>query len=129
MHACADDRQPWGYVTKEAGHEHVNKMPYESVKTGPVLTTSVEELMSHHSLEKLEFVKIDIEGAEGAVFSAKENLGWLRKAPLLAIKFYNQGSYFELVKRTTNEGLVGFTHGEYTFFASPHIATTLNIPH
>ena len=114
-------------MTKEAGHEHDDGQE-KTVRTGSILTTSVESLMKRHSMAELEFVKIDIEGAENEVFSEDQDLSWLRDTDLMAMEIHSQDYYFDLVGRIKNKGLVGFTQGEYTFFASPQIATTLNIP-
>ena len=95
----------------------------------PVTTTSVEGLMRRHHVTKFEFVKIDIEGAEHVVFARDRDLDWLQDIDLMAMEIHDPSDHPDLLEHIKSTGLVTFLNGEYTFFASPQIATVLDHPH
>ena len=115
---CVDDKQPWGYQTKEGTQmdEHT------------VMTTSVPDLMARHNVSGFEFMKMDIENAEYRVFGENEDLSWLTETQLLAVELHGNGQdKYVVVNTVRSRGLVGFTHGEYTFFSSSELAFKLGI--
>ena len=114
----AGDRQPWGFRTEAQ----------DEVDDHSVWTTSVPDLLERHALQAFDFVKIDIEFAEYQVFGQTADLEWLKENQLLAMEIHGQESdRSRLVDNITSRGPVGFTHGEYTFFTTPTLASTLGI--
>lgn len=84
--------------------------------------------MERHNVSGFDFMKLDIEHAEHRVLSENEDLSFLKKTQLLAVEIH--GSVPEkdaLVDNIRSRGLVGFTHGEYTFFSSPELAFKVGI--
>ena len=116
--SLAADGQPWGFQTHELSEDIDNA----------VMTTSVPDLLARYDLPGFDFLKIDIETAEFRVFGENEDLYWLKQAHLMAIEIHGTQHMELLVNNIRSRGLVGFTHGEYTFFATPQIALALGIP-
>lgn len=70
----------WGFSVREC----------ESDTPGAVLATSLPDLQTEFSLEKLDLVKIDIEGSEKEVLSADNVHSWLSKCNTLIIELHDR---------------------------------------
>jgi FkbM family methyltransferase len=65
--------------------------------------TTVEEVMDKFDLQRVDFLKMDIEGAEFAIFG--DSAGWLKRVDNLAMEVHNYiGDPGEIVKRLEQEG-------------------------
>jgi FkbM family methyltransferase len=68
---------------------------------------SVPELMSRYRIDRVDLLKVDIEGGEFAVFSEGEDLGWLEKVDQMVMEVHPQwGDVAGLVDRL---GLYGYS--------------------
>ncbi|NOU92724.1 FkbM family methyltransferase [Paenibacillus sp. LMG 31456] len=82
------------------------------------LTLSIDGLVKQKDLDRIDFIKMDIEGGElSALKGAKESLKAFR--PKLAITIYHQISDFENIARYINDLNLGYRFylGHYTIYA------------
>ncbi|MCR8629806.1 FkbM family methyltransferase [Paenibacillus radicis (ex Xue et al. 2023)] len=85
---------------------------------GTTLTLSIDGLVKQKNLDRIDFIKMDIEGAEwSALKGAKETLEAFR--PKLAITIYHQVSDFEDIAGYINELNLGYRFylGHFTIYA------------
>lgn len=96
------------------GLEHSHRVRVASPSEEPtVFGTSLDKLIAQFNLKKIDLLKIDVEGSEFAVFSAK-NLGWLEKVRNITIELHS-----EECKKVFFKAMEGFKykleqHGEMT---------------
>jgi hypothetical protein len=65
--------------------------------------TTVEEVMDRFDLQHVDFLKMDIEGAEFAIF--RDSVKWLERVDNLAMEVHNPiGDPGEIVKRLQGAG-------------------------
>ncbi len=82
------------------------------------LTLSIDDLVKHNNIHRVDFIKMDIEGAElNALRGAKEMLETFR--PKLAITIYHQISDFADIARYISDLNLGYRFylGHYTIYA------------
>jgi FkbM family methyltransferase len=82
------------------------------------LTLSIDDLVKHNKIHRVDFIKMDIEGAElNALKGAQETLETFR--PKLAITIYHQISDFEDISRYISNLNLGYRFflGHYTIYA------------
>lgn len=94
----------------------------ESGVTDKVSTITIDNLVVEHKLHKLDFIKMDIEGAEmNALKGAIHSITTFR--PTLAIAIYHQISDFVNVMRFINDLNLGYQFylGHYTVNAQETI--------
>lgn len=85
---------------------------YFEAQTGGCMTTTIDEYVSKTGLQKVDLIKMDIEGAEtNALEGAKETIKKYR--PKLAIALYHSTKDFDSIPRFINELELG-----YRFFLS-----------
>ncbi|WP_075087181.1 FkbM family methyltransferase [Verrucomicrobium spinosum] len=60
----------------------------ETTGAGTVQTVTVPELMEQHEMPHIDILKVDVEGAEKAIFSAAAP--WIRKVRQFAIEFHDR---------------------------------------
>jgi FkbM family methyltransferase len=69
----------------------------------PALAATVEEVMDAHHLDRIDFLKMDIEGAEFRIF--RDSVRWLERVDNLAMEVHNQaGDPTEIVDRLQASG-------------------------
>ena len=67
------------------------------------LAITVEELMKIYALEHIDFLKMDIEGAEFGIFH--DSLGWLNGVDNLSMEVHNEvGDPREIIERLQQAG-------------------------
>lgn len=69
----------------------------------PSLAATVEEVMDAHHLDRIDFLKMDIEGAEFLIF--RDSIRWLERVDNLAMEVHaNAGDPTEIVERLRAAG-------------------------
>ena len=53
-------------------------------------TISVDDIIRVNKLERIDFLKIDIEGGEKEIFNTQNNLDWLKKVNIIAVEIHNE---------------------------------------
>jgi FkbM family methyltransferase len=91
---------------------------------GSSLTTSVQSLLKQHNLAGFDYAKIDIEGAEYAVFGENANSSWLDHTQLVSIEIHGDRAPIDAVM--AKHGMSGATYGEYTFYARGNMLAQLS---
>tara|TARA_B110000902_G_scaffold261516_1_gene336447 strand:- start:397 stop:1236 length:840 start_codon:yes stop_codon:yes gene_type:complete len=78
-------------------------------------TTTVSEIVKNHSMECIDFIKIDIEGGEDDVFSEKADLAWLERVNLIAIEIHDEFDCRERIESVLRSNNFNITYsGELT---------------
>lgn len=104
----------WGTIVQEVG----------MLEKAMIQATTIQALLDKHKLDGFEYLKIDIEGAEGKVFSDAKynNKGWIQKGRLFSIETHEwltKGAY-KLVATALQAGrktpLKESLSGEYHVF-------------
>jgi len=75
---------------KKAGAEwsqNVSSMTDDDSNLEKIESITINDLMNDHDLQNIDFLKIDIEGAEAELFS--ENTEWLNKVKVMAIELHD----------------------------------------
>lgn len=69
-----------GYMTVETGEDDKDAFK----------TTTLSKIVADNSIEKIDFIKIDIEGSEKEVFSEEKVDEWLSKVQVMAIVIHDE---------------------------------------
>eukprot|EP00243_Klebsormidium_subtile_P004412 TRINITY_DN18394_c0_g1_i1.p1 TRINITY_DN18394_c0_g1~~TRINITY_DN18394_c0_g1_i1.p1 ORF type:complete len:430 (-),score=3.23 TRINITY_DN18394_c0_g1_i1:656-1945(-) len=107
----------WG----ENVHEADGNSTKEQLANG-ITSVSVPYVMDLFSIKSVDFVKIDIEGAEGSVLveAADNDLSWVDKAKLISVEFHRRPVYSGVIESYQYlQSLQNFTaskSGEYVVF-------------
>jgi FkbM family methyltransferase len=99
----------WGYRTEELGKSQ------QSVQSVSVRAVTLGELMREYSLDGVDLLKLDIEGAEKEVF---ENCsGWIDRVGAIAIELHDRfkGGCTDSVLTATKDFGLRWQSGEITF--------------
>lgn len=110
------------YIIKDQGAASFVTFSEESGVTDKVSTITIDNLVVEHKLHKLDFIKMDIEGAEmNALKGAIHSITTFR--PTLAIAIYHQISDFVNVMKFINDLNLGYQFylGHYTVNAQETI--------
>lgn len=85
----------WGKVFQEIAP---GSNPISSPSPAAMAAQGVSELLRQHRLPSFDLVKIDIEGAEGAVFDrGTADLSWIRLTKVICLEVHDYfGSHFGL---------------------------------
>lgn len=80
--------------------------PSETTKVGAAKQIGMTELFTKHELERVDFLKIDIEGSEFGIFEADDS-SWLQKVDRIAMEVHTAyGDVQFLVSTLRSHGLV-----------------------
>jgi FkbM family methyltransferase len=105
----------WGFQTKAA----TPSSPANGRNHGKIVGMTIEMLMQKHGLDGIDFLKMDIEGAEKEVFENAE--GWIEKVNLIAAELHD--GIAPGCTRAFENATRGFekvcTRGETVFVARP----------
>jgi len=107
---------------KSNGPGTVVNMNSMGADSSSVLTTTIDELVSNGSIEKVDFIKMDIEGAETEALKGAENT--LRKfKPRLAISLYHRPIDFKVIPEYLKSLDIGykFYYNHYTMHAEESV--------
>ncbi|NRA10929.1 MAG: FkbM family methyltransferase [Crocinitomicaceae bacterium] len=78
-------------------------------------TTTVSDIIKDHAMERIDFLKIDIEGGEEDVFSEKADLSWLDVVDLIAIEIHDEFDCRERIESVLRSNNFTITYsGELT---------------
>jgi FkbM family methyltransferase len=101
-----------------------NAFRVEEDQQGDVDAISVDEVMRRHQLPRIDFLKIDIEGSERAVFSHPNAKNWLRSVATIMVETHDrfEQGCSEAVERALEcdfhfHGIIG----EYALYISRRI--------
>ena len=75
---------------KKAGAEwsqNVNSISGEDFNQEKIESITIDDLISNHNLQEIDFLKVDIEGAEAELFSEKTE--WLNNVKVIAIELHD----------------------------------------
>jgi FkbM family methyltransferase len=115
----------WGYMFEEVSKPTDNT----------IFGTTITQLMEHFNFPRLDFVKIDIEGAEVRVFNKTANLHWLDNAKLISIEVHDRpamenafgvgpGDISRIVTSTMEKRpFIPFLDGEHIFYQHNSLTT------
>jgi len=98
----------WGLQVKEMDHDG----------PGHVKAITIPEIMKTHGFESLDIVKIDIEGAEEALFRSNYE-AWLPKTKMLIVELHERnwpGVSKNFRRAIAKYSYTGKRHGEYEVF-------------
>lgn len=101
---CISNRKHavWDNGTLNAGKYIVDENAVENEEYVPAFT--IDYLMGKHGIDKIDILKMDVEGAEREIFSG-EHKKWLPKVKILIVEhhdFYKPGSTKALFKALTD---------------------------
>jgi FkbM family methyltransferase len=86
-----------------------------SNKDGKIKGITLEEIIVENNLEKIDLLKIDIEGAERFIFSNSANLNFLEKTKIIAIEIHDEFNIRnEINSLLILNGFLLFESGELT---------------
>ncbi|GAB4819263.1 hypothetical protein N2152v2_006309 [Parachlorella kessleri] len=113
-----ENMQSWGKVFKEVGLDEEGIDAY-----------SVKDIAAMFNIPGFDFVKMDVEGAEGLVFMGDKDLSWLHDVQLMALEVHEGGnSPFGLQEVTpqifealSSTGMRGVEDGEHVFFMTQQL--------
>lgn len=115
---CSDKRV---YFKDAGAGSHISFEPFEG-STGETTTITVDDFVARYKIEKLNFIKADIEGAEP--FALKGAVNTLKRfTPTLALSIYHSmGDFTGIIKQIDDLNLgYKFYLGHYTIYASETI--------
>lgn len=98
------DGQAWSFRLEETTNE--------SEKLFEVI--SMNSLMETHQLKEIDFLKIDVEGGEKAIFNAEADLSWLKTVKVIAIEIHDEFDCREDIETILKEQFKLFYSGELT---------------
>ena len=87
-----------------------------------IQATTVPALLALYNLSSFDFMKIDIEGSEKAVFSRAS--GWVSNAHVIMVETHDwglSGTADTVAARMSSEKYVRQQHGEFMTFVKPHL--------
>lgn len=71
-----------GSVQSDSNLTKIPKYSYE----GPVMSITIKELMHKYNIDKIDFLKLDIEGSEFQVF---KDTSWLKKVKIISMELHD----------------------------------------
>ena len=111
------DGKDWSFSVKEAGKS-----------AGDIEGITMERLLEDHDLNEVDFLKIDIEGAEAQLFSDEEYLrSWIHKIKVMSIEIHDEtNARFKIENIIQNLGFRLFNSGEITIAVNNNFVSLLN---
>lgn len=106
----------WGIAVNEVDDEQAQ-----------LKATTVPALLQEHNLTSFDFLKIDIEGSEKAVFNSEASLEWIRKAHVLMVEthdFATSGTEDAVLTRMNSENFAKQQHHQFVTFVLPSLLST-----
>lgn len=104
----------WGVTVDEAsGSEDPSRL---------IKAFSVSNLLAQMGLEQLDFLKVDIEGSEKALFLDPLANEWIKCCRLISCELHDrivEGCSDAFHKAMKQEGFIHGKHGEYEYYANP----------
>jgi FkbM family methyltransferase len=84
------DCKEWSFSLEESSEE----------SPGAVQAVTIRELMNKYRLDTIDFLKIDVEGAEKNIFLDEPSVGdWLRRVRLIAIEIHDEANCRDQIER------------------------------
>lgn len=105
----------WGFQTEERKNG--------SASGSEVRGVTIDTLMREHGLDRIDILKIDIEGSEKEVFESGRS--WIDRVDVLIVELHDRwkSGCSESVRATAKDFSTEWTRGETTFFFRPeHVA-------
>jgi len=94
---------------------HVAGAEAGGASTDGVTGMRVRTLMERHGLESIDIMKIDVEGAEKALFGAEEDVAyWLPRTRFVALEIHDPEGHRLIVPMLERHGFFVFHQGELT---------------
>ncbi len=106
---------------EDRGHGIAGFMTFETTEDDPesFKTVTIAKLLKDSGFDKIDFLKVDIEGAEKEVFGAADVDEWLPKVSVIAIELhdrYKRGCSYEFFKAISKYHWYFAFKGENLFF-------------
>jgi FkbM family methyltransferase len=104
----------WGYMFQEV----------PSAREGSVYGTTITNLLRRFNFPRLDFAKIDIEGAESRVLSANADLAWLDSTKLICMELHDWMAHYYGLEKVSDivmgtmeaKPFTSFWDGEHVFY-------------
>lgn len=94
------------YYLSNGPGSHIAQEPFEG-STGKTITLSIDDYLETNSIEKIDFIKLDIEGAEWSALKGASR-AIIRCKPKLAVALYHNTRDFEILPRFINDLNLGY---------------------
>lgn len=99
------DGQDWAYRLVDS-----SEIDEKSIKV-----ISMNEVLEERNWKIIDFLKVDIEGGEDAIFKDENTLGWLDKIKVLAVEIHDEFNCRERIERMLQQRNFSLSHsGELT---------------
>ncbi|OFY85149.1 MAG: hypothetical protein A3F72_05055 [Bacteroidetes bacterium RIFCSPLOWO2_12_FULL_35_15] len=111
------DGEDWSFRIVEANDNEI----------ADIETFSIQDLIEIHQLKQIDFLKIDVEGAEKNIFENLNFLNWLPKICLLAIEIHDEfDCRTHIENHLSNNGFELSYSGELTIAINKNLIHTSN---
>ena len=80
---------------------------------------SVMDLMTLNGIDRIDFLKIDIEGAEKILFDSPDAMDWIQKCEVICCELHDRfmsGCSDSVYKAVSRAGFSSGKHGEFDYF-------------
>jgi hypothetical protein len=80
---------------------------------------SVIDIVNFANMERIDFLKIDIEGSEKEIFSDSHSKEWIRKSKVISCELHDrmvEGCSDAFHNAMNGEGFTRGKHGEFDFY-------------
>ena len=103
----------WGKVFGEVS------VANEQEEEGILEAYSIKEIAAIHNIPHFDVIKIDIEGAEGMVFSPKADVSWIKTASVVSLEIHDYfGGYYGLNNTGEISNRIASAFRNYQLFAN-----------
>lgn len=118
----------WGYSTRFSISGSFLDVHLKECPVGDgdpcVEVVDIETLMEDYQIERIDILKLDVEGAEEHILQTNSK-NWLRKVRAIVIEFHGQKIRQESIKFLNDNGFVGYQFRSlYYFFTKSAFGTT-----
>ena len=106
------------------GREWSRRVVEASTAGGTVREVSMPTFLTEHDIDSIDLLKLDIEGAEAAVFGQPSVVdSWLPRVRCLAVEIHEQHGYDSILPQLRRHGFVVFDRGDMTLAMSREAVT------
>jgi FkbM family methyltransferase len=98
------DGQDWAFRLVESKDNEIESFP----------TTTIQAIMGQFGMRCVDFLKIDVEGAEVEIFKNPLELDWLQRVKILAIEIHDEFECRKHIEKILDESFVISKSGEIT---------------
>jgi FkbM family methyltransferase len=120
-------RERWAYNSKIDEGDGKEEQDGENERDGPVSVKAMklDTLLDRYGLEKIDLLKIDIEGAEEKLFAAET--GWLARVGTILIEVHRPEAVGTIGKKLMENGFYWQSRGRMTEGGSLYLASRMEM--